>query len=349
MALADELALLTRVSELVEPLPGNRVRCLACGHRCPIADGQQGVCKVRFHRAGKLYAPYGYVNSIQCDPIEKKPFFHVRPGSTALSFGMIGCSFHCAYCQNWISSQVLRDRRADTNMLRIDAEEIVQLGRRYRAASVVSTYNEPLITAEWAADVFQNARAAGLMTGIVSNGNATPEVLNFLKPCIDFIKVDLKSFDDRHYRELGGRLGPVLDTIGMIHDLGVWLEIVTLVVPGLNDSAEELASIAKFLAGISTDIPWHVTAFYPAYRMTETPATEAATVLAAVQTGKDAGLRFVYGGNIREECLGAGDTMCPGCGKALVRRRGFRTMENAITASGRCPDCATVIAGRWGP
>ena len=258
--LADELAARTRQSDLVEQIDGYRLRCLACGHRCTIGAGFAGVCKVRFNRGGKLYAPHGYVNTIQCDPIEKKPFFHVLPGSRALSFGMLGCDLHCGYCQNWVTSQALRDVRSAIDFTPATPEQIVRAALDSGAEAVVSTYNEPLITAEWAVDVFRLARKYGLLTGFVSNGNATPEVLRYLRPWLDLYKVDLKSFNDRRYRELGGRLRPILDAIPLIHEMGFWLEIVTLVVPGFNDSDDELRSIARFVAAIATTIPWHVTA-----------------------------------------------------------------------------------------
>jgi pyruvate formate lyase activating enzyme len=212
------------------------------------------VCKVRFNCGGKLYAPYGYVSSIQCDPIEKKPFFHVRPGCDALSFGMLGCDLHCGYCQNWFTSQTLRDSRSTIDFVPIDPRQIVDEAILAGADAVVSTYNEPLITAEWAVEVFRLARQRGLLTGMVSNGNATPEVLQYLRPWVDLYNVDLKSFDDRRYHELGGRLAPILAGLALIHEMGFWLEIVTLVVPGFNDSDEELRSIARFIAGLSPDI-----------------------------------------------------------------------------------------------
>ena len=199
--------------ELVEAIPGNRVRCYACGHECPIPDGAVGVCKVRFNRGGQLRVPWGYVGGIQCDPIEKKPFFHARPGALAFSFGMLGCDLHCSYCQNWVTSQALRDPQAASPPIDASPRALVSEATRLGAQVVVSTYNEPLITSEWAVEIFKHARRAGLMTGFVSNGNGTPQVLEFIRPHIDLYKVDLKSFDDKHYRQLGGRIEPILQTI----------------------------------------------------------------------------------------------------------------------------------------
>jgi len=240
-----------RKGELHEKLDRNRVRCFACGHCCPIPDGHAGVCKVRYNRGGTLYVPWGYVGVVQCDPIEKKPFFHAYPGALAYSFGMLGCDLHCSYCQNWVTSQALRDPAAASPPLRATPEGLVREALRLGARVVVSTYNEPLITSEWAVAVFKEARAAGLLTAFVSNGNGTPQVLEYLRPWADLYKVDLKSFDDRHYRQLGGRLQPILDTIQRLHQLGFWMEIVTLVIPGFNDSDDELQRLAEGVIGPS--------------------------------------------------------------------------------------------------
>lgn len=345
--LAEDLSARTCAAHLVEPLEGTRVRCLACAHRCPIPDGHSGVCKVRFNRAGVLHAPFGYASGIHCDPIEKKPFFHVQPGSEALSFGMLGCSFHCGYCQNWLTSQSLRDSRASLDFQDVTPAQIIALALRYGAASVVSTYNEPLITAEWAAAIFGRAHEAGLLTGMVSNGSATPEVLEYLKPHLDLLKIDLKTFDDRRYRELGARLQPVLDTIHIASRMGFWVEVVTLVVPGFNDSHAELQAIARFLAAVSPYIPWHVTAFHPDYRMDATPPTPPDTLMRAVQLGREAGLFYVYAGNLPNRTGDAENTHCHCCRTLLVQRRGFTLLRNVIGVSGLCPRCAARIPGRW--
>src|SRR6184192_411026 len=238
---------------LYEKLPDDQVRCYACAHRCLIKEGLRGICKVRYNRGGTLMVPRGYVGALQCDPIEKKPFFHAFPGTDALTFGMLGCDLHCSYCQNWVTSQALRDPEAVSPPLRATPEALVDDALRQGAKVLVSTYNEPLITSEWAVAVFKEARAAGLMTGFVSNGNGTPQVLDYLHPWVDLYKVDLKSFDDRHYRQLGGRLGPILETIRRLHEMGFWLEIVTLIIPGFNDSDDELRRLAEFLARVSPD------------------------------------------------------------------------------------------------
>jgi pyruvate formate lyase activating enzyme len=268
--LKDVLTRLTVEGELYERLPDQRVRCYACGHSCLIPEGRDGVCKVRFNRGGTLFVPSGYVaTSLQVDPIEKKPFFHVMPGARTLSFGMLGCDYHCSYCQNWITSQAIRDPGAVAAPARVSAEEIVRAALAHQAPIITSTYNEPLITSEWAVSVFKLAKARGLKTAYVSNGNATPEVLDYLRPWLDLYKVDLKGFDDKSYRKLGGKLETVLNTIRLLVEKGFWVEVVTLLVPGFNDSDGELRGLARFLAGVSRDIPWHVTAFHPDYKMTD--------------------------------------------------------------------------------
>jgi pyruvate formate lyase activating enzyme len=344
--MAEILARHTRTGDLWEPIDEHRIRCYACGHECPIFEGQSGVCKVRFNKGGKLQAPWGYVQALQCGPIEKKPFFHVLPGAAALSFGMLGCDLHCSYCQNWVTSQALRDPQALASFKPVTPEEVARLALARGADVVVSTYNEPLITAEWASAIFKEVKAAGLMTGFVSNGNATPRVLEYLRPWLDLYKVDLKSFDDRHYRELGGRLKPVVTSIRRIWEMGFWMEVVTLVVPGFNDSDDELRRIAGFLAGISPDIPWHVTAYHPDYKSIEQP-TPPATLFRAAALGHGAGLRYVYAGNLQGAVNHWENTCCHSCGRTLVERRGYRILRDELTGRGSCPSCGTAVAGRW--
>lgn len=349
MTLAEQLALHTREGELYESLGNGRIRCVACGHRCPIMEGQQGVCKVRFNSGGKLMVPHGYVSGLNCDPIEKKPFYHALPGTRAMSFGMLGCDLHCAYCQNWVTSQALRDPDSWLDFRPIQPPQIVEQALRFKAASVISTYNEPLITSEWAVAVFQEARRAGLVTGFVSNGNATVQVLDYLKPWVDLFKVDLKSMDDRRYHELGGRLKPILDSIEEIYRMGFWLEVVTLLVPGFNDSEIELETLAGFLAGVSPDIPWHVSAFHPDYKMTAPRRTTAEMLQQAAAIGRSAGLRYVYAGNAPGGVGDLENTRCAACGILLVERFGFEVVQNHISESGTCPGCRRKIPGYWRP
>ena len=345
--LRDILNQHVREADLYEKLDRKRVRCNACGHCCPIPEGQPGVCKVRYNRDGVLYAPWGYVGGVQCDPIEKKPFFHAYPGALAYSFGMLGCDLHCGYCQNWVTSQALRDPSAVSHPLEASPKTLVQDALRQGAKVLVSTYNEPLITSEWAVAVFKEAKAAGLLTGFVSNGNGTPQVLEYLRPWVDLYKVDLKSFSDRHYHELGGRIGPILDTIRRLHEMGLWVEIVTLLIPGFNDSEQELRDLTGFIADVSPFIPWHVTAFHKDYKMDAPENTRPADLLRAATIGKETGLKYVYAGNLPGMVGDHENTRCHECGSVLIRRDGYFVEEYRLTSEGCCPSCGTQIPGRW--
>ena len=304
------------------------------------------MCRVRYNAGGELRVPWGYVGALQCDPIEKKPFFHALPGSDALSFGMLGCDLHCSYCQNWFTSQSVRDPEAVGAPYDLSAEQIAALAVESGSPTVVSTYNEPLITSEWAVAVFRAAKAKDLYTAYVSNGNGTPQVLDYIRPWIDFYKVDLKSMDDKHYRQLGGVLANVLETIAGIHSRGLWLEVLTLVIPGFNDSDEELKRAAEFVASVSRDIPWHVTAFHPDYKMTDRGATPVATLLRAAEIGIRAGLNYVYAGNLPGRVGEWENTRCPECRLTLIERIGFMVRANRLVR-GACPRCAAPISGRW--
>jgi pyruvate formate lyase activating enzyme len=294
-----------------------------------------------------LRVPFGYVAGVQCDPVEKKPFFHVRPGAIALSFGMLGCDLHCSYCQNWVTSQALRDPSAESPTAKVPPDKLVRMAVSEGAQILVSTYNEPLITSEWAVAIFKEAKRAGLLTGYVSNGNGTPQVLEYLRPWLDLYKVDLKSFDDRTYRRLGGRLQPILDSIRALHEMGKWVEIVTLLVPGFNNSEEELAALTGFIAEISPEIPWHVTAFHKDYKMTDPEETSVEDLLRAVEIGRKAGLRYVYAGNLPGWVEDFENTRCWKCRRPLIERHGYRILRYDLTADGRCPSCSEPLPGRW--
>jgi pyruvate formate lyase activating enzyme len=328
---------------------GNRVRCLACGHRCLLAPGQRGVCRLRFNQEGQLRVPFGYVSGLASDPVEKKPLFHVCPGSDALTFGMLGCNFHCSYCQNWVTSQALRDEAASGRIQVVTPRQMVTAARSYGARLMVSSYNEPLITAEWAAAVFEPAQEAGLLCACVSNGHATPETLDFLRPWLDAFKVDLKSFNEQHYRSLGGSLACVTESIRLARARGLWVEIVTLLVPGFNDSDAELRAMAQFIVSVSPEIPWHVTAFHPMYKMNAPRATTVSDLLRAAEIGQAEGLQFVYAGNLSGQVGEWENTRCPGCRETLVERYGFLVQSCRLTPEGRCPHCARLIPGIWRP
>ena len=325
--LADLLDKKVRPGEVVQQEKAGAVRCFACGHRCLVKPGRRGICKVRFNRDGTLFVPTGYVAALQSDPTEKKPFFHVLPGSDTLTFGMLGCDYHCGYCQNWLTSQALRDKEAGVEPTVVSAKQLVALAQRFGSQMVGSSYNEPLITAEWAVEVFQIARAAGLRTAFISNGNATPEVLDYIRPYTDCYKIDLKSMSDRSYRRLGGVLQNVLDAIRLVHERGFWLEIVTLVVPGFNDDPDELKRAAEYLASVSPDIPWHVTAFHRDYKMTDHRDTTAEELVRACEIGRAAGLRYVYAGNVPGRVGSWENTYCPDCGDLLIERWGYEIRQ----------------------
>ena len=333
--------------ELTEHLEKDALKCYACGHRCLIKEGKRGICKVRFNEGGHLRVPSNYVAALACDPTEKKPFFHMLPGSDTLTFGMLGCDLHCAYCQNWLTSQALRDDAAVSPPNVITADRLVAMAKAYGASMVGSSYNEPLITAEWAVEVFQKARPEGFRTAFISNGNATPQVLDYLRPWTDCYKIDLKSMSDKNYRQLGGVVDNILDTVKMVHERGFWEEIVTLVIPGFNDSTDELQRAADFIASVSPDIPWHVTAFHQDYHMQENANTTAEQLIRACEIGREAGLRYIYAGNLPGRVGRWENTYCPNCDALLVERYGYLIQQMNVTANGKCPSCATMIPGIW--
>ena len=533
-SLNQQLDALTTSGVLYDKHADGSLTCYACGHRCLIKPGRRGICQVRYNLDGELRVPWGYVGALQCDPTEKKPFFHVYPGSDTLTFGMLGCDMHCPYCfppdtqietdrgqlpiervfnlgqhfvqtsdgevarpaalrvldggghwrrvtqvfkhshhgdltvirphflpelrctpehgifattdphqppekiqadqltprhwlvvprafalespslapvvaaaagharlprgtpkpvaqpdqylvpirelssaaytgevynlevegehnylangvlgancQNWITSQALRDpasASAGAWPQPATPPQLVALARQQGARLVASSYNEPLITAEWAVDVFKVAQAAGLACAFVSNGNATREVLEYIRPYVSAYKIDLKTMSDRNYRRLGAVLAHVLDGIRMVHELGFWLEIVTLVIPGFNDSPQELADAAHFLADLSPDIPWHVTAFHQDYHMTDPDDTTAAALLRAAEIGQAAGLRYVYAGNLPGQVGDYEHTFCPSCHARLIARYGYVILDYQLTSQGACPQCGTRLAGLW--
>lgn len=349
-SIGELLDTLTVTGELYEKLEDDAVRCFACGHRCVIHAGKRGICQVRFNVGGELRVPHGYVAALQSDPIEKKPFFHVLPSANALTFGMLGCDYHCGYCQNWLTSQAMRDPSSDVSVnyiRKVSPQDMVAYARKTNASVVVSSYNEPLITSEWAVEIFKDAKAAGLMCAYVSNGNNTPEVMEYLAPYLSAYKIDLKCMSDKNYRSLGGVLQNTLDGIKRAHELDLWVEIVTLTIPGFNDSNEELWDAARFIAGVSRDIPWHVTAFHKDYKMTEPDNTPARTLIRAAEIGREAGLRYVYAGNLPGQAGEYEDTYCPQCNYRLIQRSGYVIREYHLTGQGICPKCNSKVAGLW--
>lgn len=350
MNLQETINSKTKQGALYEKIEGGKVRCLACGHGCVISDNSTGICKVRRNNQGILMVPNGYVSGLGIDPIEKKPFFHVLPCAKTLSFGMLGCNFKCAFCQNHITSQALRDPFCFSGIEEISSDEIAALAVKKNIPLIVSTYNEPLITTEWAVEIFSKAGEKGIRGAYVSNGYATAKVLDFIRPYVDFYKVDLKTFNPDNYKRIcGGSLEIVKKTIEEIYKRGFWLEIVTLLIPGFNDSEQELKDIAEFICGVSADIPWHVTAFHPDYKMKRADFTSPSSILNAVDTGKKAGLNYVYVGNMGHSQFE--NTFCPGCKELLVERNGYFVEKFSVLVDaggkGICPGCKRRIAGVW--
>jgi pyruvate formate lyase activating enzyme len=306
---------------------------------------------VRFNEEGQLWVPFGNVGALACDPIEKKPFFHVLPGSDALTFGMLGCDFHCGYCQNWVTSQMLRDPEAVSPARAVTPDALVDMAIEQGAPVVASSYNEPLITSEWAVEIFKVARGRGLKCAYVSNGNGTPQVLDFLRPYVEAYKVDLKTFSDKNYRQLGGVLENVTRTIRDLKERGFWVEIVTLVVPDFSDDPEDLKRMADFLASVDPLMPWHVTAFHPDYKFDRQKGFRQTTtedLMKVVEHGERAGLKYIYPGNLPGRVGGGENTRCHHCGATVIERRGFMVTKNCVGEDGLCPNCGGALPGIWG-
>lgn len=355
------------------PLPDGKVRCTLCALDCTISPGRRGACGVRVNVNGRLLTlVYGKVVARHIDPIEKKPLFHFLPGSLSYSLATVGCNFRCLHCQNWEISQQPKEkgivcangngkesggqdpevlclslREAESRILgeEVTAEEILAAARASGCASIAYTYTEPTIFYEFAFDTARLAHGQGLANLFVTNGYIGAEALRKIAPYLDAANIDLKSFrDSAHKRMTGARLQPVLDNIRRFHELGIWIEVTTLVIPGHNDSDEELRGIAEFLVSVDPNIPWHVTQFYPAYRLLDRAPTPVATLRRARQIGLEAGVRYVYEGNVPGE--GGENTYCHQCHTLLIARFGFTLLQNRLR-DGRCPDCNVEVPGVW--
>jgi len=322
-----------------------KVQCGLCSHRCIIVPGKRGICGVRENKDGVLYSlVYDKVIARHIDPIEKKPLFHFQPGSLSYSIATPGCNFHCKHCQNADISQLPRDRGGVILGEEVSPSMIVDAALRNGCASISYTYTEPTIYFELAYDTARLAAGAGLKNVFVSNGYITPEALREIKPYLHAANIDLKGYTDEFYKKIcGARLQPVLDSIRLYQELGIWIEITTLVIPGHNDSDEELNGIARFIRSVGENIPWHVSRFHPTYKLTDQPITPLKTLKRAREIGFDAGLRYVYEGNIPGE---GEDTLCWSCRKTLIKRIGFSVLENMIK-DGKCGYCGAPIAGVW--
>lgn len=329
-----------------EPREGKRVQCNLCCHRCLIPEGHRGICGVRWNESGTLYSlVYGRSVAQQVDPIEKKPLYHFLPGSDAFSIATIGCNFRCLHCQNVHIAQAPAD---DERILGIDlpCEDIVSAAANHACASIAYTYTEPTIFFEYAYDTARLAVAKGLKNVFITNGYITEEALDDIAPCLHAANIDLKFFNDDTYRKVcGARLAPVLEAIQNYYDRGIWIEVTTLIIPSYNDSDAELRGIARFIADIDPDIPWHISRFMPAHRM-QKPRTPPGTLEKARQIGAAEGLNYVYIGNL--SVPGGNDTACPGCNVTVIKRNVFtHTQDIRINGQGQCSSCGRRIAGVW--
>lgn len=317
---------------LYEKLENNTVHCYLCSHHCRIAPDKFGFCGVRQNLGGKLNTHvWGEVIASHVDPIEKKPLYHFLPGSKSYSVATVGCNFRCGFCQNWEISQASKQAGIDMAGYKMSPEDIVSEAKKTHSRSISYTYTEPTIFFEYAYDTAKLAKKEGLYNIFVTNGFMTPDAIKAIRPYLDAANVDLKFFKESSYKDIcKGKLQPVLDSISLMKELRIWVEVTTLVIPGLNDSDEELGGIAAFIAGVNKDIPWHISAFHPDYKFTDYPPTTLDTMKKAYDIGKGSGLEFVYLGNVSQEI----DTTCPRCGASTAR-------------SGRCPKCSAVIPGVW--
>ena len=327
---------------LYKRMEEDKVSCFLCSHHCLISNGKFGICHVRENRGGVLYThAYGELIARNIDPVEKKPLYHFFPGSKSFSIATIGCNFQCSFCQNWQISQVKEAKASGVRSEEVKPEEVVQEARETGSKSISYTYTEPTIFFEYAYEISQLAKKEGLFNVFVTNGYMTEEMIRTIHPALDAANIDLKSFRDEYYRKVcGGRLAPVLKSIELMKKLNIWIEVTTLLVPGQNDSEEELNGIANFLAGLDPSIPWHISRFYPQYKMEDLESTSLETLTRAYDIGKKAGLRYIYLGNVGH----GNNTYCYQCRHLLIERYGFSVRVNRIK-EGRCPDCQTAVDG----
>jgi pyruvate formate lyase activating enzyme len=330
---------------LYERRDDGKVHCYLCNHHCVIASGKRGICGVRENNNGTLYTlVYERLITANVDPIEKKPLFHLQPGTRAFSVATVGCNFRCLHCQNHEISQISL-RGGEISGDRVPPRELVAMALRYDCASIAYTYTEPTIFFEYAFDTAKLSSERKLRNCFVTNGYMTMEAIDMIAPFLDAANVDLKSYSDTFYKDIcGANVAPVLEAIRGLKDRGVWVEVTTLIIPTLNDSDDELRNIARFISSIGREIPWHVSAFYPSFKMLDKPRTPPETIHRARQIGLDEGLRYVYTGNIM--CGEGEDTYCHQCHSLLIGRRGYHISENRVR-HGACPVCGATIDGIW--
>ena len=334
-----------REAMIWEALPGGKVACHLCAHECTLAPGQKGICLVRENIDGKLFThTYEKLIAAHVDPIEKKPLFHFQPGTLSYSIATPGCNFTCRHCQNASISQMPRDLGIVEGES-VSPETIVQNALSHHCKSISYTYTEPTVFFEYAYDTATLAHAEGLKNVFVTNGFMTSQAIDKLTGILDGANIDLKAYSEDFYRRIcGGRLEPVKESIAMMHDKGIWVEVTTLIIPGYNDDPQQLEQIADFIISVDPGIPWHISAFYPTYHLTDAPPTPAKTLKKAREIGLSKGVKFVYTGNIPGD--EGENTYCPKCGKRLIHRVGFTIFENLLE-DGRCPDCRTLLEGKW--
>ena len=327
-----------------EAMSENRVRCNLCSHRCKIDEGKRGICGVRKNRNGALYSlVYGKIIAEHVDAIEKKPLFHFLPGSRAFSIGTVGCNFHCKHCQNSDISQYPHEHGGEIIGQDRTPEQIVVSAKAVGCETIAYTYTEPTIFYEFAYDTAILAQKEGITNVFVSNGFMSPEAAREIGPYLDGINVDIKAFTNNFYKEIcGARLKPVLETVQLMKELGVWVEVTTLIIPGLNDGDHELRDIARYVKSVDPNIPWHVSQFYPTYKLMDRPRTPVATLRRAREIGMEEGLHYVYEGNVPNE--GGENTHCYACGSMLIERNGLELIGNRLQ-DGKCPECETRIDG----
>jgi pyruvate formate lyase activating enzyme len=345
MPMPAAIAVTSVPTVLATAYPDASVRCGVCAHRCLVRPGRHGICGVRENRDGRLLSlAYGAVVAVGVDPIEKKPLFHVAPCSTAYSIATAGCPFHCSFCQNWEIAQGPRIGLGLPTQLLTPAQ-VVEQARLHSAESIAYTYVEPTVFLEYALDTALLARQAGMRNLFITDGYATPEAVGLLAPVLDAANVDLKSFDDAFYRKLcGARLAPVLESMVAMRRAGIWLEVTTLIIPARNDDDGQLRALTAWIVeNLGAETPWHVSRFFPAYRLLDVPPTPFETLRRAVDIGRAAGLHHIYVGNAPE--LGLEDTCCAGCGRTLIERHGYRVTLH-LAADGSCPGCGRTLAGR---
>lgn len=334
---------------LSKKLDDGRIHCEACNQHCKLHEGEYGVCGVRKVENGELQLlTYGLAAAVNVDPVEKKPMFHFLPNSLAFSVGTVGCNFSCQFCQNADISQYPQTHGHRLKGQPLSPRQIVELAQEYKCASIAYTYNEPVVFFEYTYDTAKLAHEAGLKNIYVTSGYETHRAIDTLAPYLDGMNIDIKAFSDDFYQEIcGAKLKPVLDTVRYAHGKGIWIEVTTLLIPGKNDSEEEIRAIARFLADLDPNIPWHVSGFYPQYKMLDTPPTPPSTLIRAYEIGKEEGLNFVYIGNYDDEDRES--TYCPSCGFKVIERHGHigQFVQNRLGPEGKCPECGTHIPGVW--